>query len=1197
MAQDSRNSARDFPGNCRLRGRRRVAGASLAVGGLLWLGLTAGRTVTAVPQSKPATGRGPVAAWTFDGVKSRTVLDVSGNGNDGMISHAFLVDGVHGTGLRFDNRTMYVRISHAPDLIPKHAFSIEAWVRPSNFPPDDYATVLRKDGAFALRFGAGGRLGFLVWENEKPVRLEASAAGWRAGRWRHVAGTWDGRALRLFLDGTKVAETPFSGMIDETATPLYFGAYAGRWPFSGVIDEVRMYARALSGAEIAAEVAAGRRALARPRGGPRPVREIGRGPARFRKPKREVRMIKPGFVWIDAEDFTDYGGWLLDTQFVHLMGSAYLIAAGAGRPVKDAGIAFDLPAAGRYRLWVRARNWLPEYTPGTFNVLVNGRTAARTFGAAKSDKWIWEPGGAFDLPKGRVRLALHDLTGYYGRCDALILTTDAGYIPPATLEGVQQERSRLTGLDLDPVDGGRFDVIVVGAGAAGSVAALAAARLGAKTALIQNRPVLGGNASIELGVGVNGAASTHRNARETGIIEEIGRIKARYGYPKWSEPFRMAAMDEKNLTVFLNEHVFAVDMDGANRIAAARSVNTLTNRITRYRGRYFIDCTGDGWVGYFAKARYRLGREARSEFNESLAPEKPDKITMSGCLMGEHALAFRAVSAGHPVPYTPPAWAYDLPAGQAFGRTIRSVTGGEWWIEHPGNIDDLEGAEKARDELIRITFGYWDYLKNKWSDRRRAENYELSYVPIMDAKRESRRLVGDYILTQNDVQSGRVFPDRISYGGWPLDVHHPRGILSGKEGPFDFNPHVPIYTIPFRCLYSVNIDNLLFAGRDVSVTHVALGSVRVQGTLATLGQAAGTAAALCLKHGLTPRELYRKRIGELQQVLLKNDQYIPELRNRDPNDLARKAAASASSTARFDLFGRDQVRRELLHPLNTDRSVIFPAAETGRIESVFLLLKSSREKPLTLTLHLRGVHDPADLSSGTDLGSVRGEAPPGGENWVEFPVGRAFKTPFLQIWLPRTEGISWRLMSRAPRGSCRAYGDGAHNQWRTQPNQFYAFYTRPPLSVSGNPCVPANVVNGLARIVGDHTNMWASDPTEPLPQWVQLDFPAPVEINAVYLTFDTDLNARFHTAPLPAECVRDYTLSCREGDKWIEVAAVKGNFQRRRVHRFKRRITTGLRLTVQATNGDPSARVFEIRAYNEPKPSAKTDTTEPAGAP
>ncbi|NOY79570.1 MAG: FAD-dependent oxidoreductase [Kiritimatiellaeota bacterium] len=1115
-------------------------------------------------------------------MKSRTVLDVSGHGNDGTISHAFLVEGVRGAGIRFDNRTMHVRILHGPDLIPRNAMSVEAWVRPARFPPSDYATILRKDGAFALRFGAGGRLGFLVWEKGKPVGIEAPSTGWRADRWRHVAATWDGRALRLFLGGVQVAETPFSGMIDETATPLYIGAYAGRWPFLGAIDEVRIYARELSAAEIAAEAAAGRRALARPRGARQPAREIGRSPARFRKPKREVSMIEPGFVWIDAEDFTDYGGWLLDTQFVHLMGSAYLIAAGIGRPVKDATVEFELPAAGRYRLWVRARNWLPEYTPGTFAVLVDGRGGARAFGAAKTDKWVWERGDEFELTKGTVRLALRDLTGGYGRCDALILTTDAGFSPPDTLEGVRRERSRLTGLNLDPRDGGEFDVIVVGAGAAGSVAALAAARMGAKTALIQNRPVLGGNASIELGVGINGAASGHPNARESGIIEEVGRIKARYAYPRWSEPFRTIAMDEKNLTVFLNEHVFAVDMDGANRIAAARSVNTLTNRITRYRGKYFIDCTGDGWVGYFAKAKYRLGREARSEFNESLAPEKSDKITMSGCLMGEFALAFRAVNTGQPVRYTPPPWAYNLPAGNAFGRNIRSVVSGEWWIEHPGTIDDLWQAEKARDELIRITFGYWDYLKNKWSERKRAADYTLAYVPIMDAKRESRRLMGDVILTQNDVQSARVFPDRVSYGGWPLDVHHPRGILSGKAGPFDCNPRVPIYTIPFRCLYSVNIDNLLFAGRDVSVTHIALGSVRVQGTLATLGQAVGTAAALCVKHRLTPRELCRERIGELQQTLLKYDQYIPGLRNEDPNDYARRATVSASSTARFDLFGRDQVRGEAIHPLNMDRSVIFPASGVERIESIFLRLASARKRPVRLVLHLRSVTDPANLSTGVELGTVEGEAPPESEVWVEFRVDRAVAAPFLQVWLPRTEGLSWRLMTRAPQGSCRAYGDGARNAWQVQPNQFYAFYTRPPLSSPAS-YAPENVVNGVARPVGVHTNMWVSDPTKPLPQWLQLDFTGPVEINTVYLTFDTDLNAPFHTVPLPAECVRDYTLSYRDANgKWVELVAVEGNFQRRRIHRFAPRITGGLRLTVQATNGDPAARVFEIRAYNEP---------------
>ena len=603
---------------------------------------------------------------------------------------------------------------------------------------------------------------------------------------------------------------------------------------------------------------------------------------------RELRTVVPGFLWIDAEDFQDYGGWVLDTQFVHLMGSAYLLAAGVGQPVADAQTEFDLPQAGTYRLWVRSRNWVREHSPGQFIVRLDGKGVPKILGRADSEAWTWELACERELSAGRHTLALHDMTGYYGRCDAIVLTTDAAYTPPAEREALCRERARLCGFALDPEPAGEFDVVVVGAGPAGVPAAIAAARLGARTALIQNRPVLGGNASDECGVPLNGAASSHPNSRETGIAEEVGRVRARSGYRGYSEPFRLLAEQEPNLKVFVNRHVFGVAMASDRRIAAVTAVDTLTGRITTYRGAALIDCTGDGWVGYFAKAEFRLGREARSEFNEDMAPEQADNLTMSGCLMGG-ALGFRAQDTGKPVPFVRPAWAREITQLDGPGRRLRHITGGEWWLEHPNTVDDVWQAEEARDELIKISFSYWDYIKNRSEMKDKAVTYAMTHIPIMDAKRESRRLIGDYVLTQNDCLSGRVFPDRISYGGWPLDVHHPEGIFSGDQGSFHCNAHVPIYTIPFRCLYSKNIENLLFAGRCASVTHIALGSIRVESTLATLGQAAGTAAALCVSLKTTPRGLYQDHLTALQQVLLKHDQSIPGIVNQDLADLARGA--------------------------------------------------------------------------------------------------------------------------------------------------------------------------------------------------------------------------------------------------------------------------------------------------------------------
>ncbi len=951
-------------------------------------------------------------------------------------------------------------------------------------------------------------------------------------------------------------------------------------PLAGTVDELRIYDRALSPAEVAASHRAGLASLQAQQGVRFEAKPVGVTSVVFRKPPREIKPQAEGVIWVDAEDFSDYGGWLLDTQFVHLMGSAYLIAAGIGTPVPDATVRVPVARAGRYRVWVRTRNWLPDHSPGRFTLIVGKVTSAVTLGAARTGDWGWESAGEFDLPAGEVPLALHDLTGYYGRCDALILTSDLGYRPPTGPEEIRRTRSRLTGVPLGVTDAGEFDVVVVGAGAAGCCAALAAARLGARTALVQDRPVLGGNSSSELGVPINGAGSSHPNARETGIIEELGRLKAWLGESRMSGAFARAAQAETNLSVFLNQHVIGVQMAARGRIAAATAVDTLENTRAVYRGRMFIDCTGDGWVGYYAGARTRRGREARTEFGESLAPVRADPVTMSGCLMGERAIAYRAVDTGKPAPYFPPRWAPQFPRAEEFARTITHFASGDWWLERRGDIDPLVDAERSRDELLRITYGYWDYIKNTWPERARAANWALADVPIVEARRESRRLVGDYTLTQNDAQNAAVFPDRISYGGWPLDVHHPQGIYSGTAGPFDCDAPVPIYTIPFRCLYSQSIENLLCAGRDVSVTHIALGSVRVQGTLAALGQAAGTAAALALQRQTTPRGLYTNHMAELQQVLLKHDQTIPGLRNEDPGDLARTAHVSASSTARGDLFGREQVRADKRHALTTSRAVMFPRGDVQALDTVYLLLSSLLPTPTPVVVHVREATAAGEFAPGADLVTATAVVPPQRESWVEFKLQTQLRAPFVWVWLGPTEGLSWRLMTRAPRDACRAYGGGAQGSWQVLKGQYYAFYTRPALAIPAD-YRAENVTNGVARVTDGATNLWASDPDQPLPQWVELSFSKPVEMNTAILTFDTDLNDAYHTLALVPECVRDYELSCRRGSGWTTIASIRGNFQRRRVHHFDAVTTDALRLTVLATNGDRSARVFEVRAYRE----------------
>jgi len=909
----------------------------------------------------------------------------------------------------------------------------------------------------------------------------------------------------------------------------------------------------------------------------KPVAGTLEGVQGFRKPKQEIKMAVPGFLWVEVEDFDSYGEWRLDTQFVHTMGSAYLLAGGICEPVADAQTTIRIEKAATYRIWARTKNWLKEFAPGQFALVVNGEQSAKVLGAAEHERWGWELVGDFKLAAGENRLALKDLSGAFARCDAILLTTDSGYTPPDDLEKCQQERARLTGVAQSVSDGGDFDVIVVGAGTAGCSAAISAARGGARTALIQDRPVLGGNASIELGVGTDGASVSKRNARETGIVEEANLIRVHNGQHKMSAAYQQLADDEPNLKVFYNSRVIGAEMKDKATLSAVISVNTLTLERKRFKARIFVDCTGDGWVGYYAGAQYRFGREASQEFGETAAPEKADEITMSGCLMGNLTCGYRAQDEGRPVAYTPPTWAVKLLPPDQFHRAPRGFTSGQWWLEHPGTFNDLEEPERARDELIRIIFAYWNWIKESSEYKDAAKNYKLTYVPHIDARRETRRLVGDYIMKQQDAEAGTLFDDRIAYGGWSLDVHHPLGIHSGKEGPYDFDGQVPLYSIPFRSLYSVNIDNLLFAGRHMSVTHIALGTVRVQATLAMVGQAAGTAAAMCISRSVTPRGIQQNHITLLQQQLLKDDCYIPELKNADPADLARRAAVTASSTARFDEFGKSSYKTDTKHPLNMNRATMIRRGVTPQIGKVQVLLTSSLDKPVKLKLHMRGARQNCDFSSRVNIAVAEATVAPG-RRYVAFEFNAAPADDFIWFWFPKVDGIEWETKKSALIEGCRAYGNEEQSSWTVVESQQYALYVEPGIRIEEN-YAPANVIDGVARIVGREKHCWVSDPAQPLPQWIELDFGKPVKLSSLRVTFDTELNARFPASPIPKELVKDYRIAILKEGQWVEVAAVKDNIQRHCVHAFEAAETSQVRLTVEATHGATSARVFEIRAY------------------
>ena len=581
-------------------------------------------------------------------------------------------------------------------------------------------------------------------------------------------------------------------------------------------------------------------------------------------------------VWIEAEDFADKGAWKVETQFTHLMGSAYLIAPGVLKPIGAAKTSFDVPKGGRFAVWARCKDWVPEHHPGRFAVALDGRRLPNVLGASGRKGWTWEKAGEVELAAGGHELALEDLSGAFARCDAIFLTDDRTAAPA---DG-QTEALRAACRPQPPVEEKTFDVVVVGAGPAGICAAVAAARHGARTALVSDRPVLGGNCSSEIGIGTDGASTFHHPKRwqERGIVREWNALK-RPGEKGLSAAAERLVAAETNLVVLRSFRVVGTDAPsreaGRGRaIRHAEARQTLTGARVRLFGTMFVDATGDGWLGYYAGASYRIGREAADEFGEpaDLAPAKADGLTMSGCLR-----SYRFEMREADVPFAAPAWADVLPAG--FTRRPTGL-GSPWWLEHPQDVDDLDGGEEARDELIRYNFAYWGWLKNASPLKEEARRAELVSVPLVNGRRESRRLVGDVVLTACDLLAGRMFDDRVAYGGWGLDVHDLQGMRSVDSTGWGkgVTPRgVPIYSIPFRALYSKDVPNLFMAGRDVSVTHLALGSTRVGGTCAVEGQAVGTAAALCVARGLTPRRLAETAIRDLQKTLLADGMLIPQM--------------------------------------------------------------------------------------------------------------------------------------------------------------------------------------------------------------------------------------------------------------------------------------------------------------------------------
>ncbi len=730
----------------------------------------------------------------------------------------------------------------------------------------------------------------------------------------------------------------------------------------------------------------------------------------------------------------------------------------------------------------------------------------------------------------------------------------------------------------------QFDVVVAGGGPAGFCAAIAAARHGLRTALVTDRPVLGGNSSVEIQVGISGAGhrSWCRNAQETGIIEEFFNRMSHgaqsSGAWRWTNAdmtyFDMADR-EPNVSLILNALVVKAVCDRPGHILHVEAVQQRSEKVLELVADWFIDCTGDGVVGYLAGADFRLGREARGEFGEPSAPEGGDQVTMGA------TLTFRSVRREKPVPFTAPHSALDvstLPAFPYFGkmwpRNAKGDFGFIWWAEVGGLINPIDDDEEVSRRCRSLIYGLWDYIKNSGKFEN-VENQELDWIAPLPGKRESRRLLGPVILTENMLKAQERFSDAIGSAGYMLDVHPEGGYLNPDWGCV-YN-HVPgICDIPLRSLFSRNIENLFFAGRDISVTHQALGALRVAGTCAVTGQAAAAAVAFCRMARCSPSEAAAPhRVGELQRLLLRHDHSIAGKILREASDLSRPAVATSSSVRRTEIL---EGEGDTWLSLDKAVGLVLPVV-TVKVDFVEVWIEGPAGG--IVEAEFFGCDRPENYRLQNHLATSSASVPSSGSGWTRFSCG-ASPGEGLKLFVIVRPLAGGRVRA-ATGGMTGAMGvgvvdDGKPFGWET------AF------KVSPTPCFRVGPEQDLFRAssVNDGhirpyglPHLWASAAmADGNPEWIEYDLGTERRIARVELVFNTDLNEDHMGKIRPApQLVREYAVEVKTGSVWRIIAADAENFLRFRRHDVEPVEATAVRLAIHRTWGSPYAEVFDFRVY------------------
>jgi hypothetical protein len=741
------------------------------------------------------------------------------------------------------------------------------------------------------------------------------------------------------------------------------------------------------------------------------------------------------------------------------------------------------------------------------------------------------------------------------------------------------------------------DLVVVGGGLSGTCCAITAARAGLKVVLVQDRPILGGNASSEVRLWALGATAhmgnNNRWAREGGVIGEF-LVENLYRNPE-GNPLIVdtilleMVIREPNIRLLLNTAVYEVEKADADTLSGVNAF--CSQNSTRYalRAPLFVDASGDGIVGFLSGAAFRMGAESEAEFGEKLAPSEE-----YGQLLG-HSLYFYSKDTGKPVRFVPPSFALDditrIPKFRSFNSNEYGCK--LWWIEYGGRLDTVHDTETIKWELWKIVYGVWNYIKNS-GQFPEAETLTLEWVGHIPGKRESRRFEGDVLFNQHDVVEQRWQDDAVSYGGWALDLHPADGIYSEKPGCNQWHSR-GIYQIPYRSLYSRNIRNLFLAGRIISATHVAFGSSRVMLTSAHAAQAVGMAAALCHRDGLLPRDLTApERIPVLQRELLKRGQFIPGVPLNDPQDLVRQAQVSASSALRLEALPPDGPTL----PLSYSWAQLLPIRAGERVPAITLCVDVT--EPTTLELELRTSDRPDNFTPDVTLARQTVMLQPGEGQPVTFTPDVLIdesryvfvcllKNPAVKVYTSMTRVTGLLSVANAQNPAVSNYGAQQPSEdigiesfefWvpMRRPNGHnLAFSLSRPLAVFE----PSNVANGWGRPTFQ-PNAWVADLNDAAPR-LMLRWPEPQTLTRLDLAFDTDHDHPMesvlmtHPETVMPFCVRHYRVRDAAGNV---VAEVTDNHQTLNHLTFEPPLhTDALSVEVVATHSDAPAAIFEVRCY------------------